>query len=86
MMYSAYLTLPCAVADPYRMSMCTVSPNCSGIVMEVVFLFDFGIVAVVPKSTMGSWSKVDMVKLLILVDFMSLMMFVTFLSPNLRRN
>ena len=66
--------------------MCMVSPNCSGIVIDVVFWLDFGIVDVVPMSTMGLWSEVEMEKLFILVDLISLTILVTFLKPNLRRN
>ena len=60
MRYNAYLICPCAVADPYRISIWTISPNFVGRVKGVVFLLDLSTVEVLPMSNIGSWSDVDM--------------------------
>ena len=85
-MKRAYLTPPIAVRDPNRISICIICPNSLGSGSGVVFLLFLSIVAVVPISTNGSRSLVEIEKVDCDVDFSSSINVDIFLKPNIRRS
>ena len=79
---SPYLTPLIATREPNIISMCIVFPKCFGSGLGCVFLLGRSMVAVRPRSIVGSWSWVLIEKLSWHVSLRCLIMLSIFRNPN----